>query len=118
MSAPGDDINPDALDRRRAISTVVGTVGALLVIVLMIGVMLYATHDNVPDDHAQREAKLVELRGGETKAQTEYGWIDKSKGTVRLPIDVAMDKVLAEGFKLPTTAPATAPAKAPAPAKK
>jgi hypothetical protein len=101
-----DKHDPEAYDRRRAISTIIGTLGGVLVIVLMIGVMLYATHDATPDDSAARQAKLTELRAAELKAQSEFSWIDKNKGTVRLPIDVAMDKVLAEGFKLPATAPA------------
>ena len=98
--------DPDAYNRRRAISTIIGTLGGVLVIVLMVGVMLYATHETAPDDSAARQAKLAELRAAEQKAQSEFSWIDKNKGTVRLPIDVAMDKVVVEGFKLPATVPA------------
>ena len=99
------DINPETLSRRQAISTVVGTVGGLVVILLLIGVMLYATRDETPDDSGARAAKLAELRAADAKAQADYSWIDKSKGTVRLPIDVAIEKSLAEGFKLPATQP-------------
>ncbi len=99
------DINPETLNRRRMISTVLGTVGGILVIAVLISVMLYATRDQSPDDNAARAAKLAEVRAADAKAVTEYSWIDKSKGTVRLPIDVAIEKSLAEGFKQPTTAP-------------
>ncbi|HSP99991.1 MAG TPA: hypothetical protein VL049_22435 [Candidatus Dormibacteraeota bacterium] len=38
---------------------------------------------------------LEELRQAETEQLTTYGWVDKSAGTVRIPIDRAID-ILAE----------------------
>jgi hypothetical protein len=38
---------------------------------------------------------LEELRKAETQQLTTYGWVDKSAGTVRIPIDRAID-ILAE----------------------
>ncbi len=101
-----EKIHLDTIDRQRAISTLFGTLGGLLVIVVLLSVMLYATRDTTPDDAALREAKLAELRGADARAQADFGWIDKSKGIVRLPIDVAIDKALADGLKLPATQPA------------
>ncbi len=43
-----------------------------------------------------RAARLAELRGKELTAATTYGWVDQSAGVVRLPIDRAMDLVVAE----------------------
>jgi len=97
--------DPDAIDAKRGISTVVGTLGGVLSILVLLGVMLYVTRDTAPDESVAREAKLAELRAAETKAQTEYSWIDKTKGTVHLPIEVAIDKALADGLKLPATQP-------------
>ena len=43
-----------------------------------------------------REEKLKTLREEDAKALAGYGWIDKSKGVARLPIDRAMQLTLAE----------------------
>lgn len=43
-----------------------------------------------------RTARLVELRGKELTASTTYGWVDQSAGIVRLPIDRAMELIVAE----------------------
>jgi len=43
-----------------------------------------------------REEKLKTAREEETKALTTYGWIDKNKGVVRLPISRAMELTVAE----------------------
>ncbi len=44
----------------------------------------------------ERTDRLVELRGKELTASTTYGWVDQSAGTVRLPIDRAMELIVAE----------------------
>jgi uncharacterized membrane protein len=41
---------------------------------------------------------LEEMRAAELKMQTSYGWLDESAGIVRLPIDRAMDLVVAQGL--------------------
>lgn len=43
---------------------------------------------------AERAQFLAELRIKEDHALTSYQWIDKEKGTVRLPIDRAMELVV------------------------
>src|SRR5437588_6744107 len=43
-----------------------------------------------------RAKKLKDARDEETKALTSYAWVDKNKGTVRLPIDRAMELTVAE----------------------
>lgn len=45
---------------------------------------------------AERKAALAELRGKEQTAATTYGWVDKDKGVVRLPIDRAVELVIQE----------------------
>src|ERR1700758_2883526 len=75
--------------------------------------------DNYEQKRAQaREEKLKTLREADTKELTAYGWIDKTKGVVRLPIDRAMELTVAELAKkqpapaYPIATPA-APAAAP-----
>lgn len=43
-----------------------------------------------------RTERLAELRGKEQSAATTYGWVDQSAGVVRLPIERAMELVVAE----------------------
>ena len=45
---------------------------------------------------AGRAARLAELRAKELAASTTYGWVDQAGGVVRLPIDRAMELVVAE----------------------
>jgi hypothetical protein len=64
---------------------------------VMLGIMLYVTRDPAAgQDTAARRAKLVEAQAADERALREFGWVDPAKGTVRLPIDVAIDKYLAE----------------------
>ena len=42
------------------------------------------------DRAAVRAKALAEIRAAETQALNNAGWIDESRGLVRLPIDVAM----------------------------
>ena len=45
---------------------------------------------------ANRQTKLQAQREQDTAALTGYGWIDKNKGVVRLPIERAMELTLAD----------------------
>jgi hypothetical protein len=64
-----------------------------------------------------RLKKLKEARDQDEKALTGYAWVDKNKGTVRLPIDRAMELTVADlGNKKPAAAgPIAAPAASVAP---
>src|SRR5437588_12091986 len=43
-----------------------------------------------------RAKKLKDARNEDAKALTTYSWVDKNKGTVRLPIERAMELTLAD----------------------
>jgi hypothetical protein len=43
-------------------------------------------------------ASLVELRAAENNELNSYGWIDRNAGTVRIPIDRAMQLLLERGL--------------------
>ena len=70
-----------------------------------------------------REEKLKTLRQAEAKELTTYGWIDKNKGVVRLPIERAMELTVAElsskhpipAYPIATPAAQATPAGAPPP---
>ncbi|NDC74258.1 hypothetical protein EBZ70_02955 [bacterium] len=48
---------------------------------------------------AERKAALAELRGKEQTAATTYGWVDKDKGIVRLPLERAVELIVQEAKK-------------------
>ncbi len=52
-----------------------------------------------------RDKKLKDLRDEDAKALTSYAWIDKNKGSVRIPIERAMELAVTElANKKPTAA--------------
>lgn len=62
--------------------------------------------DTYEQQRAQnRDKKLKDLRDDDTKALTTYAWIDKNKGSVRIPIERAMELAVTElANKKPTAA--------------
>jgi hypothetical protein len=69
-------------------------VGSLVFIILAIAVRLATT---VPDIDADADAKigqaLAQIRSTEHTNLTQIGWVDQSRGLVRLPIETAMQAV-------------------------
>jgi hypothetical protein len=49
---------------------------------------------------------LHTFRNAEDKTLENYAWVDKAAGTVRLPIDRAIDLVVERGFPVRPAAPA------------
>lgn len=63
----------------------------------------------VPVLQPSPEAELVEMRRAQAQELHGYGWIDEGAGIVRVPIEVAMDLVLAKGLPARTPSPAPTP---------
>jgi hypothetical protein len=78
------------------------------------------THDEALKE--QRLKNLADLNGENQKILTQYHWVDKAKGIVGIPIDRAMNLVLAElqanrphpAGPITAPSPATTPSAAPA----
>jgi hypothetical protein len=51
---------------------------------------------------------LQEVREAENKVLTTYGWVDRQKGVVRIPIAQAMDLLVKKGIPVRTSAPSAA----------
>lgn len=109
-------------DRDASIHPIVLTGGALALSLIIVGLIVYgvfrylATHQPQPgapnpmaetsqqqippeprvEEHPQLE--LQELRAREDRILSTYGWMDKQKGIVRIPIDRAMELELQRGF--------------------
>ncbi|HTQ58502.1 MAG TPA: hypothetical protein VMI94_28765 [Bryobacteraceae bacterium] len=52
-------------------------------------------------------ADMQKMLAEENRAMQEYGWVDQSRGIVRIPVERAMDIIARNG--LPATAPPAAP---------
>jgi len=73
-------------------------VGTFLIVAALVSVM--RRHSQPPPIDAKRIAErskaLADLRQAEAEALNTPGWVDQTKGIVRLPITNAMDMVLRE----------------------
>jgi len=71
---------------------------------------MYTSLPNVPQPQLQSDpvADYNEYRLSAGEALNSYGWVDQKAGTVRIPIDRAIDLVAERG--LPWKAPGTGPA--------
>jgi len=89
----------------RASSAVTGFIIASLVFIAMAVVVKFSVH--VPavdaDRNAARTKALAELRATEDKSLNTTGWIDQSRGIVRLPIGTAMQET-AQAWQNPAQA--------------
>jgi hypothetical protein len=78
----------------RASSAATGFIVASLIFILLAVIVKFSVA--VPAVDAVRDAvrakALAEIRATEDKSLTTAGWIDQSRGIVRLPIDTAMQE--------------------------
>lgn len=78
---------------------VVAVFGALLIVGGLVWAMKYYTTPAslLTERAALRTKNLNELKAAETQAMTSYGWVDQSKGIVRLTVDRAVELTAAAG---------------------
>lgn len=102
---------------------------SLVMMLLFVGLaaFLISQRENIPTVDEQtaevRLKNLAELNAENQKFLTQYHWVDKSKGVVGIPIDRAMDLVVAQlqankphaagPINLPVAAPAASLAPSP-----
>ena len=94
----------------------------LVMMLLFVGLaaFLVSQRENIPTVDEQtaevRLKNLAELNAENQKILTQYHWVDKNKGVVGIPIDRAMDLVLAQlqANKPHAAGPINPPAAAPA----
>jgi hypothetical protein len=107
-------------DRRRDKSSTPAIVTGLVMVLLFCGLAFFLVlqGQSIPSaDEVTAQVRLKNLADLNTENQkvlTQYHWIDKSKGVVGVPIDRAMDLVLAElqSNKPHAAGPVTPPAAA------
>ena len=84
-------------------ATHLAAIGGLAIFVLIL-VVAYLPNKAAPAGDGvktpeQRKAALAELRGKEQSAATTYGWVDKDKGVIRLPLERAIELTIQEHQK-------------------
>ena len=98
-------MNSDTTNINRASSAATGFIVASLVFIVLFVVVKYSI--NVPPVDADRAAvrakALAEIRATEEKSLNTAGWIDQSRGIVRLPIDTALQEA-AQAWQNPAQA--------------
>jgi len=75
-----------------------GVIGSFLIVIALVWAMYRYTRP-VPisgNRAAERKKALVEIRNAEAESLNSYGWVDQTKGLVRLPIARGMELVLQE----------------------
>ena len=105
-------------------------IAGLVMILLFVGlaIFLVGQRGNIPTvDERSAEVRLknlADLDAANQKILTQYRWVDKNKGVVGIPINRAMDLIVAQlqtikphaagPISLPAAAPAAPPAPSPA----
>jgi hypothetical protein len=96
--------------------TVIGVSLSLLLFVALVGMLFWSTTLNRSDlltEGKTPEQKLQELQAEDRMTLANYGWIDRTKGVVRIPIDRAMTLLIKERNTDDQAPPAQIPAEVP-----
>ncbi len=85
-------------DSARWAAYAVGILGTFLIVALLVLAMRHYTQPAPVGANRieERHKFLREQRAGDAKALSEYDWIDKDKGIVRLPVQRALELTLQE----------------------
>ena len=81
-------MNSQPLRDRTGLAYVFGVLGSFLIVAALVWAMRHYTQPSPlgEDRVALRKKALAELRTAEAEELNTYGWLDQSKGIVRLPI--------------------------------
>ena len=81
---------------RTTLAYAIGILGSFLIVAALVWAMRHYTQPPPlgEDRIALRKKALAELRATETEELNSYGWLDQSKGIVRIPIAEAMKLAL------------------------
>ncbi len=99
MSQP-TNTRPTPYDKLRIALGVLGALAGVTLILVMLAIAVkYAVVQptvagGLTDQ--QRYELLAKARAEDQRLTTTYGWMDKNKGIVRIPVDVAMQKFMEE----------------------
>ena len=83
---------------RTSLAYLIGILGSFLIVAALVWAMQrYTQPPPLGEDRiAVRKKALADLRAAEGSELESYGWVDQTKGVVRLPINEAMKLALRE----------------------
>ena len=89
-------MNPQPAPERTGLAYLAGILGSLLIVAALVWAMQrYTQPPSLGEDRAAvRKKALADLRAAEASELQSYGWVDQTKGVVRLPIAEAMKLAL------------------------
>src|ERR1039457_6515767 len=89
-------MNPQPAPERTGLAYLAGILGSLLIVAALVWAMEhYSQPPPLGEDRvAVRKKALADLRAAEASELQSYGWVDQTKGVVRLPIAEAMKLAL------------------------
>ncbi len=91
-------MNAQPARERTGLAYLTAVLGALLIVAALVWAMQHYTQPPPlgAERVAQRKKALADLRAAEASELGSYGWVDQTKGVVRLPIAEAMKLALRE----------------------
>jgi hypothetical protein len=91
-------VNPEPVRERPGLASLIALLGAFLIVAALVWAMhRYTQPPPLGEDRvAVRKKALAELRAAEADELGSYGWVDQTKGVVRLPVAEAMKMALRE----------------------
>lgn len=96
MSTLEDKVNVGSL-------WLIAVIGSVVTLAIIVGLkyMYYDMQRDLESEigTANNRLELIELREAQEQELNSYGFVDQTAGTVRLPIDMAMERVVANGGK-------------------
>ena len=89
-------MNSEPARERTGIAYLLGIVGSFLIVAALVWAMQHYTQPPPlgADRVAVRKKALADMRAAEASELETYGWVDQTKGVVRLPIAEAMTLAL------------------------
>jgi hypothetical protein len=99
-------MNGEPRNERTALAYAIAVLGAFLIVALLVWAMHHYTQPPALNANraAERAKALAELHAAENDALNNLGWVDQSKGIVRLQIKDAMQIVQRDWSSNPTAA--------------
>ena len=96
MSDHNYNIEAKSPSNTKYVWTGIGFIGLILAIGILVSVLYFPNRlgDPMADVIAQRKVTLSEVVSKEKKLISEYAWIDKANGIVRVPVGQAMKLVV------------------------
>ena len=91
-------MNAQSARERTGLAYLAGILGALLIVAALVWAMQHYTQPPPLDAEriAVRKKALADMRAADATGLGSYGWVDQTKGVVRLPIAEAMKLALRE----------------------